>query len=1465
MRKGLCLGLLLFMLLAVTYTSQAQQAVVDSLYEVLKTLPQDTNRVNTLAELCDEQSYLDNEKMPAIAQEMITLSQQIGFPKGEAKAYIFLGVYNGRSGNPTKAVDFFYKALHIYETLQNTRRIAACYNNIGVIFLDQKDNEQALRHFHKALEAWQKIGFKTGMSRAWGNIAYIYEEANKDSLALEYYTKAMAIERETDDKPALGNTFLAIGGIYFKRGNLSEALQWEQQALQIVTSCGSVSRYSPIYSGLSEIYIAQHKFSEALEAAKKAVRYARESNIKNDIADSYLRLSKAYEAVSEFNQAYLYQSRYIALNDSLLSADARSSIESLRHNHEMERKEMELSLMAHQNKLEVYRRNSLVIGLAGSICILLLILSRQRLSLKKRKEVERKNQLLMREKLLRRESEDKYRTLIESTLLGVCIAKDDRIIYANKTLLDIFGYADLDTYSEEQIPRVTSHATPETKALIRELKEKRVADENTYHQFIGHFYDKDHKVRSFEVQADNIALVGTSCRMYVLIEVTERLAAEQSSRDMEKLFRLSLNFSNIGSWRWDITTNSLLWSETTYKIYGLPVSSGITGETFMQYVHPDDRDKVRECASTCIQNGEPYHVEHRFYGPNGDIRWARLKGDVFRNSNGEPVEIFGVARDITESKHIAEELRLSKEKYQLLAEVGHEILGLYNLDGVMEYVSPAITTVLGYLPEEVVGNRLVDPCIHPMDRRQLILGFKDAIRYSGKTSNVKVRIQRKNSNEYVWCQMSFKAVYDRDGKVTSVRSLSRDIGYEIAYELKLSQSNARLTNSLRAYKSLNKRLQTLLKELRKRSGLLESINKKLIDSQDKLKHTYRQLRIKTDALNQIAIIISSDAKGIITDVNQMFEKVMGYSRAEVVGLGHRELQANISGSQGPEFFDGIWNQLKEGNDWRGEVCYRTKSGELVWWLKHITPLINDGVFEGYFSFSYDITLNKKREEEIIEAKHMAEAASAIKEDFLSVMSHEIRTPLNSVIGLSNLLLNKNPREDQHEIIKTLKNSSDNLMYLVNDILDFNKIQAGKIEREEIAFNTLELLQQFQSAYQPIAHEKGLDFKVTADAVIPPMLIGDSMRLNQVLNNLVNNALKFTQRGFVKVKVSLAARQGNQCKLSFEVSDSGIGISEEKLPLIFKPFHQSEKYISRQFGGTGLGLSIVSSLVELLGGDITVTSIVGEGSVFSVTLPFTVCMDTMPVVRHKEKNDISLLASFRGYRVLYVEDVESNRMLIAAYMKDHGVECTMAPDGDMALFHTANKIFDVILMDIQMPGRDGYEVTKAIRSQVGGRNIHTPVIAFTAESLSEELKERVAQNNIQDILTKPFQFDALVKKIIKVSPQKRKEEEFLSFRFYEEALNYDSSEIREIQKIVLSDFKLFGANLAKYVDEKNIEGIRAEIHKLSPIVKNLKCTALMKAFEEMKKHQQYSSAVTELYTELNQYNHTLCEYVMALQY
>ncbi len=532
-------------------------------------------------------------------------------------------------------------------------------------------------------------------------------------------------------------------------------------------------------------------------------------------------------------------------------------------------------------------------------------------------------------------------------------------------------------------------------------------------------------------------------------------------------------------------------------------------------------------------------------------------------------------------------------------------------------------------------------------------------------------------------------------------------------------------------------------EVAERTGSLRKAN-------EKLSYAYDHIKLKTEALNEIAIIIESDATGRITDVNPQFVTVTGFEKEQIVGKTYFELKDVLfyNGDQAPDFFKIIENPLPMGKAWKGEVHSLSRERQPVWFLKNMIPLYDKGSFTGYFSFSYDITRKKKQEEEIIEAKRVAEEASEAKENFLSVMSHEIRTPLNSVIGISSLLLSRSPREDQLEIVKVLKNSGDNLMYLINNILDYNKIRAGKIEIEKFSFNIYEQINQLRSTYEPLAADKGVKFMLVTTPNLPQQLVGDSMRLNQVLNNLLHNAFKFTTTGYIKLAVSSLSSDYDTCRLSFTVEDTGIGIPEENLKTIFDPFHQSEKSISRRFGGTGLGLSIVKDLVELLKGTITVTSQMDKGSTFKIVVPFGLDNNEESIFSDIVETLVPAAPSLEGCRILYVEDVESNQVLLTNFLGDRNIKCVTVSSGEAALLKTQHEQFDAILMDLQMPGMNGYEAADAIKKQKGGKNHDTPIVAFTAENYSETLKARIMEVGMQDLITKPFRLEVLLEKLAK---------------------------------------------------------------------------------------------------------------------
>ncbi len=531
-----------------------------------------------------------------------------------------------------------------------------------------------------------------------------------------------------------------------------------------------------------------------------------------------------------------------------------------------------------------------------------------------------------------------------------------------------------------------------------------------------------------------------------------------------------------------------------------------------------------------------------------------------------------------------------------------------------------------------------------------------------------------------------------------------------------------------------------------------------------------------------------------------------------------------------------------------EARLRHKNGHWVWvlcrggvtdWDSNGNPLILSGA-------GIDITDKKVAEEKLVLAKEELEKsvkalsfASQAKEDFLSTMSHEIRTPLNAVIGLTNLLLRRNPRADQLEIVKVLKNSSDNLLHLVNDILDYNKIQAGKLQLESVQFNFREFLGHLYSTFKIDAHDRGIDLQVKADLQIPDILEGDVTRLNQILINLLSNALKFTKKGKVSLDASLISKEDGMCMVKFVISDTGIGIHPSKLDKIFEPFHQSEASITRQFGGTGLGLSIIKALVKMFEGSIEVTSLPGMGSSFSVLLKL------------REQSSIPVDPWVTGWelpfnsartKILYVEDVESNRFVVRNLMEEFNLKCTLASSGKEALELTRETTFDIILMDIQMPEMDGYQAAEKIAGQVNGKNLLTPIIAFTAEPISEKLKTKLKKHNMRDVISKPFDIKQLLEKISQIVVDVGRNPEY-SLAFYDRPHSEHMSE--DIRTLVADEIDSFTTALFEAFHENNMAKMRGEIHKLHPIIKSLKMVTVSALLDQLREYEKISPLMLEI--------------------
>jgi signal transduction histidine kinase/CheY-like chemotaxis protein len=400
---------------------------------------------------------------------------------------------------------------------------------------------------------------------------------------------------------------------------------------------------------------------------------------------------------------------------------------------------------------------------------------------------------------------------------------------------------------------------------------------------------------------------------------------------------------------------------------------------------------------------------------------------------------------------------------------------------------------------------------------------------------------------------------------------------------------------------------------------------------------------------------------------------------------------------------------------------------------------------------------KQLNEKLEVAIQRSEKSSQVQSEFLSTMSHEIRTPLNAVIGMSNLLLMESPRPDQKENLEILRFSAGNLLTLVNDVLDFNKIESGKITFENIKFSLDELMQNICGGQTMKAEEKGLNFQLHVDTYLKTRyLIGDPTRLSQIIFNLVSNAIKFTTRGTVKVNVTCIEDRHNEAVVKFSIRDSGIGIAQDKIAAIFEPFTQESITTTRQFGGTGLGLSIVKRLLDLQGGTIQVTSEIGVGTEFSVIMEFPVSTDMVPPEEKIKKitptdnsgPSRSSGAEFKLNRlqVLIAEDNAVNVMLMKKLFSKWDIIPVIAENGERAIELLQYGNFDVILMDLQMPVLDGIEATQIIRRMADPKKANIPIIALTASALFD-IKDKVYNSGMNDYVSKPFKPNELLEKIL----------------------------------------------------------------------------------------------------------------------
>ena len=398
-------------------------------------------------------------------------------------------------------------------------------------------------------------------------------------------------------------------------------------------------------------------------------------------------------------------------------------------------------------------------------------------------------------------------------------------------------------------------------------------------------------------------------------------------------------------------------------------------------------------------------------------------------------------------------------------------------------------------------------------------------------------------------------------------------------------------------------------------------------------------------------------------------------------------------------------------------------------LISILSLLSLALYKNNIIRTQSNQLLEEKNKELIIAKEKVEKASNARSEFLSTVSHELRTPLNAINGIAHLLLEEKPKKSQMNYLTSLKFSGEYLTTFINDILEIQKIDSNKIEIENIDFNLKKLFQNIQNSLKELAIINNNNFELQLDSNIPDNLIGDPTKLSQIMMNLINNALKFTKNGKVELITKLVTIENSITTIYFEVKDSGIGIPEDKLDAVFNSFSQGSVDINRKYGGTGLGLTIVKKLTEILGGTIKVESTVGKGSSFSLELQFK---EGSKIVKKEKKPKIYDYSMLTNKKILLVEDNKINQMVSKKMLKNKGILCEIIDNGEEAVEIARNNKFDMILMDIHLPGINGTVATQLIREF----DKTTPIIALTAISLNEN-REMLLSYGMNDVITKPF--------------------------------------------------------------------------------------------------------------------------------
>ncbi|PZR24743.1 MAG: hypothetical protein DI535_20935 [Citrobacter freundii] len=887
----------------------------------------------------------------------------------------------------------------------------------------------------------------------------------------------------------------------------------------------------------------------------------------------------------------------------------------------------------------------------------------------------------------------------------------------------------------------------------------------------------------------------------VVKDISAKKDAEEKLKESEELTRTVLDNTREGFFMVGRDYRLMILNKKAKTdMEALSGKKAEVGMNLLDFTLEHERETAKENLRR-VWNGEVVDFESSYEMHDGKT-WIRISHSPVKNEAGEIIGATIVTHDITRAKISEIEKQQADQKMRALMSSTQEGFYMISQDHSLIMINEAGRSVLKSITgkDANLGDNMLE-YILPERKANFLQLFDRVIK--GASEEVEARLNTPEGDK--WFINNYFPVRDENQEVIAVCVSSKEITERKIVENALEQ--------IRIEKEENQ-------------FMLQSI----LD-------------------NTPVMVFVKDLQGRYLLVNRSFRDAFKVTDEKVIGKTDFEIETPERAEHYLELDREVINTLQSIE--REETIYDEQRGDRNLLLMKFPLFDRDNNIYGVGGIATDFTERVLNQQKLIEAKKKAETAEQLQEQFLANMSHEIRTPMNGIIGMTNVLMGTELDEEQKEFVQIIKQSSDNLLFLINDILDLSKIKSGKLSLEKVGFRLPEVLETTLAPFQLRAKEKNVKIYLSLDPAVPEMLEGDPYRLTQILNNLLSNALKFTNKGYIQLTIFPLSVREDDVELSFSVADTGEGIPDDKLESIFHAFEQASTSTTRKFGGTGLGLAITRQLVEMQGGNIIVSSAENEGTVFRFTVHYQPAKRTD--MEQKAEAELKLdNHKLAGKRILVVEDNEINQKVMQQILQKERIAPVIADNGLIAVQKLEKgEQFDLIIMDLSMPEMDGFQTATYIRQKL---KQDTPIIAMTASALRNE-KIKCFELGMNEYLTKPFAPSELFFHLHRfLAPQHSAVAVRVNTAIEEHADLYNLSFVKEMEdsdyfcevlKIFLETTPIMLDEIKEGILYENWDMVSKKAHKLKSSLGILQMNSMLAMAAEIEQHAKTQTETTQL--------------------